>query len=62
MDIATVGGVVVGAFLVLVAIFLGGSPGAYLDIPSILIVIGGASGRCSRRFRSAGTSSSRPCA
>ena len=44
MDIATVGGVVVGAFLVLVAIFLGGSPGAYLDIPSILIVIGGASG------------------
>ena len=40
-DIATVAGLVIGFALVLMAIFLGGSPGAFIDIPSVLIVIGG---------------------
>ena len=42
MDLATIVGIVLGAILICAAIVLGGSPGAYLDIPSILIVIGGA--------------------
>ena len=40
-DIATVAGLVIGFALVMMAIFLGGSPGAFIDIPSVLIVIGG---------------------
>lgn len=40
-DIATVGGLIIGFALVIAAIFLGGSPGAFIDIPSVLIVIGG---------------------
>lgn len=40
-DFATVVGVV-GAFaLIIAAMVLGGSPGAFVDIPSVLIVIGG---------------------
>lgn len=42
MDIATVGGIVFGSILVFIAVLLGGSPSAYIDIPSMLIVIGGA--------------------
>lgn len=42
MDIATVIGVILGSVLVLMAIFMGGSIGAYMDAPSVLIVIGGA--------------------
>jgi chemotaxis protein MotA len=43
VDIATVGGILLGSALVGIAILLGGSPSAYIDIPSIMIVIGGAS-------------------
>ena len=42
MDIGTVAGLVVGFILIIVAIFLGGSLGAFIDVPSVLIVIGGA--------------------
>lgn len=41
MDIATVIGLVVGFGLVGAAIFLGGSPMAFIDGPSVLIVVGG---------------------
>ncbi len=42
MDIGTVAGLVMGIVLILVAILLGGSLGAFVDVPSILIVIGGS--------------------
>jgi chemotaxis protein MotA len=41
MDVNTIIGVVLGFALILMAMLLGGSFGAYVDIPSILIVIGG---------------------
>ncbi len=44
MDIATIVGVVIGVSLILLAMLLGGSLGAYIDIPSVLIVVGGATG------------------
>jgi chemotaxis protein MotA len=44
MDIATIVGVVIGIALILLAMLLGGSIGAYIDIPSMMIVIGGATG------------------
>jgi chemotaxis protein MotA len=43
VDIATVAGVILGAALVGTAIVLGGSPAAYVDPASMLIVLGGAS-------------------
>ena len=41
MDIATLIGLVIGFGLVAAAIVTGGSPAAFIDVPSILIVIGG---------------------
>ena len=42
MDISTIVGVVLGFALIGMAILLGGSVGAYIDVPSVIIVIGGA--------------------
>ena len=42
MDIGTIVGLVFGMVLIVTAIFLGGSITAFIDVPSILIVIGGA--------------------
>ena len=42
MDLATIVGVILGFALIVLAMVLGGSPGAYIDAPSMLIVIGGA--------------------
>ncbi len=42
MDINTVIGVILGFALIAIAIVLGGSPEAYIDIPSIMIVGGGS--------------------
>ena len=42
MDISTVVGLILGVVLVCMAILLGGSFGAYIDVPSAMIVIGGA--------------------
>ena len=42
MDIATVVGVILGLALITMAILLGGTFGAYVDAPSMLIVLGGA--------------------
>ncbi|MEM1423917.1 MAG: motility protein A [Planctomycetota bacterium] len=42
MDLNTIIGVVLGFALIGMAILLGGSPGAYIDIPSIMIVVGGS--------------------
>ncbi|MEM7229461.1 MAG: motility protein A [Planctomycetota bacterium] len=41
MDIATVVGVILGSFLILLAVLLGGSLMAYIDPASVLIVVGG---------------------
>jgi len=41
MDIATIAGLAGGFGLVASAIILGGSPGSFINIPSILIVVGG---------------------
>lgn len=50
MDIATIVGIGFGAAVVAMAIFLGGSAGSFVDIPSILIVIGGATAATLVRF------------
>ena len=42
MDIATIIGLIVGMALIIMAILLGGSFMAYVDAPSMMIVIGGA--------------------
>ncbi|GAB4553709.1 MAG: MotA/TolQ/ExbB proton channel family protein [Phycisphaerales bacterium] len=42
MDLNTIIGVVLGFALIGMAILLGGSPAAYIDIPSVLIVVGGS--------------------
>jgi chemotaxis protein MotA len=44
MDLATIIGVVVAFGLVLTAIFLGGGLGVFVDVPSLLIVVGGTIG------------------
>lgn len=41
MDIATIVGLIAGVGLVVVAILLGGSPGVFVNVPSVLIVGGG---------------------
>ena len=41
MDIATIVGVILGLMLILAAVLLGGSIGAYIDVPSAVMVIGG---------------------
>ncbi|MGI9379316.1 MAG: MotA/TolQ/ExbB proton channel family protein [Methyloligellaceae bacterium] len=41
MDIATIAGIVAGAVIVGIAILMGGDPGTFINVPSILIVIGG---------------------
>ena len=43
-DIATVFGISAAAILIATAIFLGGSPGAFIDLPAIFIVLGGTFG------------------
>ncbi len=44
IDIVTILGILGSLSLIGAAIFLGGSPGAFIDIPSVLIVIGGTIG------------------
>ncbi len=41
IDLATLSGLIAGFALVITAIILGGSPGSFINIPSILIVVGG---------------------
>lgn len=41
MDIATLAGIVLGFGLIIGSIMIGGGIGAFIDIPSILIVVGG---------------------
>ena len=50
MDIGTIAGLLVGFILIIIAIFLGGSLGAFVNIPSILIVVGGSLATCFIRF------------
>ena len=44
MDLATVIGLVLSLVLVVAAIIVGGSPGMFVNIPSLLIVVGGTIG------------------
>ena len=44
MDIATVLGVISAFGLVLVAIFMGGGLGLFINIPALMIVVGGTLG------------------
>ena len=41
MDLATVGGIALGAGLILVSILMGGGLGPFINIPSMMIVVGG---------------------
>ena len=41
MDIATIAGIIAGTLVVAIAIIIGGDVGTFLNIPSLLIVIGG---------------------
>jgi len=50
MDIATVIGLVVGSILVVAAIFLGGSPAIFFNVPSVLLVVGGTVATAFIRF------------
>ncbi|MGV8854366.1 MAG: motility protein A [Devosia sp.] len=54
MDIATIAGIVVGAAVIGWAISLGGSFGAFVDLPSVLVVIGGGLAATVIRFPLAG--------
>jgi chemotaxis protein MotA len=42
VDIATLVGLLLGCFLVALSVFLGGNLASYIDTPSVLIVVGGA--------------------
>jgi len=50
MDIATLLGIILGFALVIGAIFMGGSLGDFIDIPSIMIVLGGTGAAISVTF------------
>ena len=50
MDIATIIGLVGGTVLVVAAIFAGGSMGVFINIPSLLIVVGGTIATCFIKF------------
>ncbi|WP_127143148.1 motility protein A [Pelagibacterium montanilacus] len=54
MDLATIIGIIVGAAVIAFAIFMGGSFGAFLDVPSVFIVIGGGFAATLIRFPLAG--------
>ncbi len=41
MDIATIAGIIAGSIIVAVAIFIGGNVATFLNVPSLLIVVGG---------------------
>ena len=51
MDIATLAGTVAGFLLILTAIFLGGGTGAFLNVPAMLITIGGTASATLVHFR-----------
>ncbi len=50
MDLATVGGIAAGIFVVGLAIAMGGAVGVFFNLPSFLIVIGGAVSATILRF------------
>lgn len=54
MDLATILGMTFGAIVIAVAILLGGSFGQFVDVPSILIVLGGGMAATLIRFPLAG--------
>jgi chemotaxis protein MotA len=57
MDIATILGMLAGTAVVLIAIFLGGDFVSFMDLPSMLIVLGGATAATLIRFPISGVGS-----
>lgn len=50
MDVATLIGLIGGIGIILAAIFLGGSAGTFINMPSILVVVGGTLGAVLMKF------------
>ncbi|MCP5202396.1 MAG: flagellar motor protein PomA [Gammaproteobacteria bacterium] len=50
MDLATLVGLIAAVGIILAAIFTGGSVGMFVDVPSLLIVVGGTSGAVMMKF------------
>ena len=50
MDVATLIGLIGGIGVILAAIFLGGSAGTFINMPSILVVVGGTLGAVLMKF------------
>ena len=50
MDFATIIGICAGLIVVMIAIFIGGNFLSFVDLPSVLIVVGGASAATMLRF------------
>lgn len=50
MDLSTVIGIILGILLVSASIFLGGQPGLFWNLPSILLVVGGTAATTLIRF------------
>ncbi|MCC2112857.1 MAG: MotA/TolQ/ExbB proton channel family protein, partial [Hyphomicrobiales bacterium] len=57
MDLATIIGIIAGLGVVITAIFLGGNIAQFIDVPSVLIVLGGATAATMIRFPLAGVAS-----
>jgi chemotaxis protein MotA len=51
MDLATIIGIVAGLIVIVTAIILGGNPSGFVDVPSVLIVIGGGLSATLIRFQ-----------
>ena len=54
MDLATIIGLLAGAAVIAMAIFLGGTISQFADLPSVLIVVGGGTAATLIRFPIAG--------
>ncbi len=50
MDFATIAGIIVGSVVVAIAILMGGDVGTFINIPSVLIVVGGGAAATFIRF------------
>ena len=50
MDIATIIGLIGGTFLVCIAIFIGGNVNVFINMPGLLIVVGGTIATCFVKF------------
>ena len=61
MDIATIAGIIAGTIIVIVAILIGGDFGSFINVPSLLIVVGGGFAATVIRFPLANVFSAFAC-